>query len=262
MRLYDTLLHPGAERWVTLTRRSAADTVAGRVKLTFGWDVSPRGLLALKIRALERVLAQRLEVVMALTPVPAAVALAWASGAADAAGAGAAADVSAGAGAAARPRQQRGWALPQVVAALRSESAPREGLGGALIARHEGEELNRTLLVTVLAPRGLGLRRVTTRTLSQSDLPSPSVSLAVEGRPRVFTPPASRTVAPRWPTGESTFAFEGVLPNEGLRLALYDRADIVASVWNKAPLGEGRLAQEHVQVGAGGVLARTLQPHI
>jgi hypothetical protein len=42
-------------------RRSAGDAeVGGRVRLAFEWDITARGLLALKLAALERVLVQPL----------------------------------------------------------------------------------------------------------------------------------------------------------------------------------------------------------
>ena len=45
-------------------RRSAADAVRGSIRLSFSWDVTARSLLNLKLAALERVLAQRTEVLV------------------------------------------------------------------------------------------------------------------------------------------------------------------------------------------------------
>lgn len=46
----------GAEtRCYTLMRRAGGEDVAGRVRLAFQWDITARGLLALKLQALERV---------------------------------------------------------------------------------------------------------------------------------------------------------------------------------------------------------------
>ena len=59
-------------------RRSAADRVSGSVKLSFAWDVTARSLLNLKLAALERVLAQRTEVLCMLNPTTADTALRWA----------------------------------------------------------------------------------------------------------------------------------------------------------------------------------------
>lgn len=59
-------------------RRSASDKVGGAIKLSFAWDVTARSLLTLKLNALERVLAQRVEVLCMLNPVKAETALQWA----------------------------------------------------------------------------------------------------------------------------------------------------------------------------------------
>ena len=48
------------------------------MQLSFAWDVTARSLLNLKLAALERVLAQRTEILCMLNPVDAATALAWA----------------------------------------------------------------------------------------------------------------------------------------------------------------------------------------
>lgn len=64
-------------KWYTLMRRAAGEEVGGRVRLAFEWDITARGLLALKLAALERVLAQRTEILCMLHPVPPATAAAW-----------------------------------------------------------------------------------------------------------------------------------------------------------------------------------------
>lgn len=73
----DLLLYAGKERWFTLIRRTPHDTVQGRLCLAFAWDVTARGLLQLKLAALERVLAQRTEILSMLHPVPADVTTGW-----------------------------------------------------------------------------------------------------------------------------------------------------------------------------------------
>ena len=60
-------------------RRSAGDAVSGSIRLSFSWDVTARSLLNLKLAALERVLAQRTEVLCMLNPTGADLALKWAS---------------------------------------------------------------------------------------------------------------------------------------------------------------------------------------
>lgn len=59
-------------------RRTAGDKVSGAVRLSFAWDVTARSLLTLKLNALERVMAQRVEVLCMLNPVTADIALQWA----------------------------------------------------------------------------------------------------------------------------------------------------------------------------------------
>lgn len=60
-------------------RRSAGDSVSGSIRLSFSWDVTARSLLNLKLAALERVLAQRTEVLCMLSPTSADMALKWAT---------------------------------------------------------------------------------------------------------------------------------------------------------------------------------------
>ena len=49
-----------------------------QVRLAFEWDITAKGLLALQLGAMERVLAQRQEILCMLSPVLAPGALAWA----------------------------------------------------------------------------------------------------------------------------------------------------------------------------------------
>ncbi len=71
------ILSADTRHWFTLRRRSAADSVSGRLQLEFAWDVTARSLLSLKLAALENVLCQRTEILCALNPVPAAKAFRW-----------------------------------------------------------------------------------------------------------------------------------------------------------------------------------------
>lgn len=68
----------GRKMWYDLMRRSAEDKVSGAIRLSFAWDVTARSLLTLRLKALERVLAQRVEVLCMLDPVSAETALSWA----------------------------------------------------------------------------------------------------------------------------------------------------------------------------------------
>ncbi len=58
-------------------RRAAGEEIGGRVRLSFEWDITARGLLALKLAALERVLIQRTEILCMLHPVSPRMAAAW-----------------------------------------------------------------------------------------------------------------------------------------------------------------------------------------
>ena len=49
-----------------------------QVRLAFEWEITAKGLLALQLSAMERVLAQRQEILCMLSPVLAQRALGWA----------------------------------------------------------------------------------------------------------------------------------------------------------------------------------------
>ncbi len=76
--LIDSPVGAGSKHWFHLMRRSAGETVSGSIRLSFAWDVTARSLLNLKLAALERVLAQRTEVLCMLNPTHADKALSWA----------------------------------------------------------------------------------------------------------------------------------------------------------------------------------------
>lgn len=52
-----------------LSRRQANDAVSGSIQIRFSWDISAKSLLILKKQALERVIAQRTEIMSLLYPV-------------------------------------------------------------------------------------------------------------------------------------------------------------------------------------------------
>lgn len=68
----------GTPLWLPLMRRDAGDTVCGQLQLRFVWEVTARSLLTIKLHALERVLAQRQEILAAVRPVQPAVVRSWA----------------------------------------------------------------------------------------------------------------------------------------------------------------------------------------
>lgn len=71
------LLAIGTKQWYPLMRRATFDRVSGRLQLAFAWDVSARGLLVLRLRALEHVLQQRKEILCMLKPISPRDAIHW-----------------------------------------------------------------------------------------------------------------------------------------------------------------------------------------
>lgn len=58
-------------------RDRATDDVSGRIRLGFAWDVSARSLLRLKLAVLERIYAQRQEILCMLRPVLPQTSVRW-----------------------------------------------------------------------------------------------------------------------------------------------------------------------------------------
>ena len=65
------------QQWYTLTRSSAHDRVTGRLRMGFSWEITVRSLLTLKLSIMERVLAQRVEILCMLHPVQPQKAMEW-----------------------------------------------------------------------------------------------------------------------------------------------------------------------------------------
>ena len=61
----------------TLRRRGPSDEVTGTVALGFAWDITARSLLLMKLATLERVLAQRVEILCMLRPTPSRSVQGW-----------------------------------------------------------------------------------------------------------------------------------------------------------------------------------------
>jgi hypothetical protein len=245
--LGDSLDAPtGTPLWYPLMRRSAADTVSGQLQLRFQWDVTARGLLTIKLAALERVLAQRREILAALQPVHVRKALEWAEPCAELASS---ASIEPGS-------PTKGAAL----AANNAEGAPQGvdlfGLGGEasiggiasvnqpskvaaeVLARHSLDHNKRHLVVTVLEARGLNPRRGVVVALSASELPNPVVTLTVPGHIPYSTTPMPHTLTPRWPA-DGRYCFKSVEPSS---------AAIQVRVWDHRRSG---LTQRGVTLGKG-----------
>ncbi|KAK9815754.1 hypothetical protein WJX72_009012 [[Myrmecia] bisecta] len=161
--LSETLsLRRGSKRWYTLARRSAHDSVAGRLKLGFAWDVTARSLLTLKLAMLERVLAQRVEILCMLQPVPAQVAADWLLEEAT------------------PPRADKAQGATNSQQLPPGQDAAQ--LSELLLAKHARQEHHANLLVSVLEATGLQPRKGLVVALAASDLPNPVVHFAIAGQ--------------------------------------------------------------------------------
>ena len=58
----------GSQHRYKLRRQAPRDSVTGDICLGFAWDVTARSLLGMKLATLERVLAQRVEILCLLRP--------------------------------------------------------------------------------------------------------------------------------------------------------------------------------------------------
>lgn len=56
--------------WYMLTRRSGQQHITGQIKLAFEWTFTREAILQLEVVELERILAQKLEVLAMLQPLP------------------------------------------------------------------------------------------------------------------------------------------------------------------------------------------------
>ena len=260
---------------------------SGQVQLRIVWEVTARSLLTIKLHALERVLAQRREILAALQPVPPTLARQWAQppkdGASD--GSGGAGGVAAGgimgAGVSlfgvdsalgisgeetAEAAGRECWdtcAAGHHAASLASRSwppppSPMPGAGWAVkpsrvaaevLARHAHGHNRRHLAVTVLEARGLTPRRGVVMALSASELPSPAVQLRLASQPdRWFTTPAlEHTLQPQW-DGSKRYVFSRVDPAEAaLVVRLCDARGGLRQ--SLRPLGEATLHCGHITDG-------------
>ena len=201
--------------WCPLMRRTAADSVSGRLQLRFSWDVTTRGLLAIKLAALERVLAQRQEILAALQPIPASVSMTWMHAnpemrsLAEEIKASAVAEVELESGVPTSPSKSTpssgsiSGSLFNLFSAGKGPYGSRlllhpSRIGAEVLARHAEEAGQRHLVVTVLEARGLSPRRGVVVALSANELPNPVVTIGVPGFPEYSTPPCPHTLNPRW----------------------------------------------------------------
>lgn len=190
--------------WYPLMRRTASDEINGRVQLRFHWDVSTRGLMSIKLLAMESVLAQRREILAALQPVQSSEALVWAK------------PVTFASGAEGESKQVMPT-IGQEMFQVRGEESfnrlvfsPSES-SIAVLNRHAHDHRQRHLVVTVLEARGLNPRSGVVVALSDNELPNPVVSIKLDGYPAYTTGTLSHTLNPRWPANQRHI-FRGVDP--------------------------------------------------
>ncbi|KAK9800258.1 hypothetical protein WJX73_008605 [Symbiochloris irregularis] len=199
--LSETLsLRRGGRRWFTLMRNSASDDVHGRIRLGFTWDVSARSLLQLKLDVLERVYAQRLEILCMLKPVPIMTSQRWIS----------AYEASKQAaeknGSSAAPHTQ--------LADMKAQMA--DNFMGTLLA-----ELQSTLHVDIVEARGLQPRKGVVVAFQANQLPCPEVEVSVPGQP-AFSVWADHTLKPRFEDANRG-SFKALHSKTPLTVRLYDR---------------------------------------
>lgn len=209
--------------WYPLMRRTANDDIQGKIQLRFHWDVTTRGLMSIKLLALENVLAQRREILAALQPVQSIESLTW------------------------------GKPNPETFAEIDGEEdtqgknrlvMPTIGLemfrvrgednfstivfhpsekSIDVLNRHSQDHKQRHLVVTVLEARGLNPRSGVVVALSDNELPNPVVTIKLPGYPSYSTTMTSHTLNPRWPANERHI-FRGVDPsNAEITVCLADQ---------------------------------------
>lgn len=218
--------------WYPLMRRTASDEINGRVQLRFHWDVSTRGLMSIKLLAMESVLAQRREILAALQPVQSSEALVWAK----------VNPVTFASGAEGESKQVMPT-IGQEMFHVRGEETfnrlvfnPSES-SIAVLNRHAHDHRQRHLVVTVLEARGLSPRSGVVVALSDNELPNPIVSIKLNGYPAYSTGTLSHTLNPRWPANQRHI-FRGVDPAKAeLTVTISDQRN--GFMRHEIPLGRG-----------------------
>ena len=220
--------------WYPLMRRTAGDEITGRLQLRFHWDVSTRGLMSIKLLALESVLAQRREILAALQPVESLESLAWAKVNPETF---ATTDGTGGQSKQVMPT------IGQEMFRIRGEDNfstltfnPSES-SIAVMNRHAHNHRQRHLVVTVLEARGLNPRSGVVVALADNELPNPVVSVQLDGYPSYSTEALSHTLNPRWPANQRHI-FRGVDPAKAeLVITISDERKGVMR--RSIPLGRG-----------------------
>lgn len=243
--------------WFPLMRRTSSDVVSGRVQLRFSWDITTRGLLAIKLAALERVLAQRQEILAALQPITANTSMHWnipnpgVRSIAEEIKAAASESTVVGLS---TSNFRAGSISGSVFKLFSSQRSPLSGslllhpssVAAEVLARHAEEAGRRHLVVTVLEARGLVPRRGVVVALSANELPNPVVTVSIPGFADYSTPPAPHTLTPRWPA-DARHVFKGTDHTETeISISLGDfRGELIQRL---VPLAKGKLHASNIPV--------------
>jgi len=242
-------------------RRSASDTVSGQLQLRFLWDVTARGLLTIKLAALEQVLAQRREILAALQPISVQTALHWTKldpGVSSVAAA-AAENINPSAVVPESPNKVGGgagkgvWsARPDAGSSMFALTSEHGGLAfpvsrtsTQVLARHSQDHRQRHLIVTVLEARGLNPRRGVVVALSDNELPNPVVTLEVPGYPPYVTPVRPHTLNPQWPANQRHILRGVDSSRAAITVRLGDRRSGLRQT--VAPLGVGAIHASNIR---------------
>lgn len=229
--------------WYPLMRRSANDEITGRVQLRFHWDVSTRGLMSIKMSAMESVLAQRREIIAALQPIQSHEAIAWR-----------------------KPNQDTFASLDEKMNENSTQIMPTMGMemfrvrgednfstiafnpsqsSIAVLNRHAQDHRQRHLVVTILEARGFNPRSGVVVALSDNELPNPVVTIQLQGYPDYSTEVATHTLNPRWPANQRHI-FRGVDPTKAeLTITIADQRNGLRR--RAIPLGRGVVHASNVK---------------
>lgn len=229
--------------WYPLMRRTARDDISGRVQLRFHWDVTTKGLMSIKVSAMESVLAQRREIIAALQPIQSSEAIAWRKPNPDT-------FTSTGE----NMNQKSSQVMPTMgleMFRVRGEDNfstiafnPSES-SIAVLNRHAQDHRQRHLIVSILEARGLNPRSGVVVALSDNELPNPVVTIQLPGYPQYSTEVAPHTLTPRWPANQRHI-YRGVDPAKAeLTIIISDQRNGLRR--RAIPLGRGIVHASNVK---------------
>jgi len=207
--------------------------------MRFHWDITTRGLMNIKLLALESVLAQRREILAALQPIHSHEAASWSKPNPDT-------FTPVDDGSEFIRKRGNKIAIPTIgleMFRFRGEDSqssiafnPSE-TSIAVMNRHAQNQRERHLVVTVLEARGLNPRSGVVVALSDNELPNPLVRLDLKGYPSYATPLCHHTLTPRWAANQRHI-FRGVDPADAeIAITICDQRTGIRR--RARPLGRG-----------------------